>query len=223
MGQPPTQTDPCPPAPRPDRSRLGRAISLLFLFCLLNAIWSLVGGVWSICLGGERYANDYEYAYHQSGLTSRRGYLIIELRESLFMKSNLRGPKGRTVRERIPWYVGAYVRRDSRTVNGILDDHRPRRILPGLVVNWQPAASEWHNRGVAIHWWLLTAATGIWPLVSLVRRYRRRVPPGHCPGCGYDLRATPEQCPECGRPVTREDRASSAGETGRATPVKLRA
>ena len=46
-------------------------------------------------------------------------------------------------------------------------------------------------------------------------RARRRVASGHCPACGYDLRATPGRCPECGteaprRTVSRVTRADAA-------------
>jgi hypothetical protein len=52
----------------------------------------------------------------------------------------------------------------------------------------------------------LAACPLLW-LVALVRRQltrRRRLRSGHCPWCGYDLRASPDRCTECGTPVDEQ-------------------
>lgn len=50
------------------------------------------------------------------------------------------------------------------------------------------------------HWFpalLLLVLPAIWA----VKRWRSRVPPGHCKKCRYDLRASEGRCPECGTPI----------------------
>jgi len=45
--------------------------------------------------------------------------------------------------------------------------------------------------------WLAIAVNAVLPVRRLLLA-RRRLTPGHCAKCGYDLRATPGRCPECG-------------------------
>jgi hypothetical protein len=48
--------------------------------------------------------------------------------------------------------------------------------------------------------WVWVAFFAALPLFRLkaILSSRRMLQPGHCPVCGYDLRATPDRCPECG-------------------------
>lgn len=55
---------------------------------------------------------------------------------------------------------------------------------------------------VYVRIWHCTALTGAQPALWLLRRLRRGMHrAGHCPACGYDLRASKDRCPECGTPI----------------------
>lgn len=45
---------------------------------------------------------------------------------------------------------------------------------------------------------ILALLPAVWIVLALRRRLSKKPKEGHCPVCGYDLRATPEKCPECG-------------------------
>jgi len=52
---------------------------------------------------------------------------------------------------------------------------------------------------IGVPYWFICLITALAPAIRLTARLRRkRHPPGLCPKCGYDLRATPDRCPECG-------------------------
>jgi hypothetical protein len=83
-------------------------------------------------------------------------------------------------------------------------NHAPRHVVVRADVFTMPHAAAF-------------AFFGAWPLwataAAAVRSARRHATPGHCPACGYDLRATPDRCPECGRAA-----GAAAGSGGGAAP-----
>jgi hypothetical protein len=68
---------------------------------------------------------------------------------------------------------------------------------------------QWTHELLIIPIWFIATMFGALPLAVGCRRYfRRRIIPGLCPACGYDLRATPDRCPECGTLPSGETRAA---------------
>ena len=84
----------------------------------------------------------------------------------------------------------------------------PASPYSNLATRWQVAGfgSSFHGGKdyLLIPFWAIAVLSAALPFCRF--RYLRtglhRV--GHCPACGYDLRATPDRCPECGTaPATK--------------------
>ena len=68
-------------------------------------------------------------------------------------------------------------------------------------MEWWPYVGGAGSRLVAVPLWMIFAAL-LGPTAFLWHR-DRRIPPGHCDTCGYDLTGNVSgRCPECGTPVT---------------------
>ena len=68
------------------------------------------------------------------------------------------------------------------------------------LINDDTYATNTRNIAIVIpHWSILAIAFPVTAAMLVYSwRTRRHTAPGHCPACGYDLRATPGRCPECG-------------------------
>lgn len=72
------------------------------------------------------------------------------------------------------------------------------RSVPGTFID-QP---DWTLRVPFVSFviWLFALPWCRWAIpLARSRQHRRR--PGHCPACGYDIRASPARCSECGREI----------------------
>jgi len=73
------------------------------------------------------------------------------------------------------------------------------RIGPAPAV--LPPAARY--RSIKVPLWMLAAPLVLGVAWVALRRWR--TPPGHCRGCGYDLRGTPGSvCPECGETAVKD-------------------
>ncbi len=84
------------------------------------------------------------------------------------------------------------------------DDRRSFHSFLGIVYASLDAMEVDFFRASAIripHAWLIVTF-GLLPLMWIRSRVQsKRHRPGHCPACGYDIRANPAKCSECGHEI----------------------
>ena len=99
----------------------------------------------------------------------------------------------------------------------------PGTTNPPSLFNWRTLGFGWRtgtitymgmppeltSRTVRVPDWFPVVAAGALAVLWF-RHRRRRPPPGMCPACGYDLRASQHRCPECGTPIAAQVRDSTA-------------
>ena len=187
--------------PRPVRRLCRILINALTVLSLL--LWVVVCALWVRSYWRGDGVNVWN-RNHAAGMESRAGYLCP-------MVSNLYGetpgavywsfPIGRLSDERrgrramaVGSFMGFTYYEDSRPGSGISLVAEVESA--GLKVPQGVVQRQW----LSIPYWAVCMVAAVPGVLALRRRKRlsRMRAAGHCPACGYDLRATPERCPECG-------------------------
>jgi hypothetical protein len=78
-----------------------------------------------------------------------------------------------------------------------------------------PLPARIHARYIRVPHWFVAGLFGIVPTTWLLVKIRARRPTkiGHCPACGYDLRASKDRCPECGTAIAEHPYLERAADS----------
>ncbi|HZZ43719.1 MAG TPA: hypothetical protein VFE58_12340 [Tepidisphaeraceae bacterium] len=161
------------------RSRIFSGIALSSFLIFLAAVTMEVRGYFAMDLLWLSHGSSYEV------LCCMRGFLLGKHVEG--NPSNLL---------HIPFYISGKPQSLSAMVSGPTSSS----FLGNRFVKIQShGVTEWF---VACRLWQVMILSFPMPALLLKRAIfrRRRAQTGHCPDCGYDMRASPDRCPECGRP-----------------------
>jgi hypothetical protein len=154
-------------------------------WCLVRL--GVVGGIIQTFAGGPRIPNQYESIKIGGGILSVT-YVRLSLREEVAGRNT---SEEDWLRELPPFYFESH------------DADAPyfRTWLPSF------CAVGTCQRTIDVPCWIPFVLLAV-PTALLWHRERRRIPPGHCQKCGYDLTGNVSgRCPECGTLVGSEKEA----------------
>jgi hypothetical protein len=149
----------------------------IFLFLAACLLWS-----------GSYSAGDiigYESSWFTASLQSRGGQLAFA-----FTRRTSPMPSGE-------WRGRGWIHQDESDASAITNNRSGFAAVGGQVINGVDWAAT--RSALVVPIWSIAAVLAIPSGGVIVHRIRQsRRPPGLCPSCGYDLRASPGRCPECG-------------------------